>query len=162
MLLLVAGSALSQEDCNLQYDGNGDGAVNVEDVLGVLSEFGEVCEPTGFVTCGDNISFDGYSYSTVLIGDQCWFAENLRTEHFTNGDTLTQVSNNGEWYSPTQSASAAYEFDESNVEVYGRLYNGYAVEDDRGLCPSAWHVPTDEDYMLLEIELGMSESAAND
>ena len=44
LALLLAGSALAQEDCNLQYDGNGDGAVNVEDVLGVLSEFGEVCD----------------------------------------------------------------------------------------------------------------------
>ena len=43
---------------------------------------------------------------------------------------------------------------------YGRLYNGYAVADDRGLCPNGWHVPTDLDWQLLEIELGMSQEEA--
>ena len=41
------------------------------------------------------------------------------------------------------------------------LYNWYAVDDARGLCPSGWHVPTDEEWMVLEMELGMSESEAN-
>ena len=48
-----------------------------------------------------------------------------------------------------------------SLAVYGRLYNGYAAIDERGLCPSGWHVPTDEDWMLLELELGMSASDAN-
>ena len=33
-------------------------------------------------------SFDGYSYSVVEIGDQCWFAENLRTTVYGNGDAI--------------------------------------------------------------------------
>ena len=37
---------------------------------------------------------------------------------------------------------------------YGRLYNWYAVDDARGLCPSGWHVPTDGEFMTLEMELG--------
>ena len=41
------------------------------------------------------------------------------------------------------------------------LYNWYAVDDARGLCPSGWHVPTDGEFMTLEMELGMSESEAN-
>ena len=49
----------------------------------------------------------------------------------------------------------------SNLADYGRLYNWYAVEDARGLCPSGWHVPTDGEFMTLEMELGMSESQAN-
>ena len=44
---------------------------------------------------------------------------------------------------------------------YGRLYNWYAVDDARSLCPSGWHVPTDGEYMILEMALGMSESEAN-
>ena len=49
----------------------------------------------------------------------------------------------------------------SNLADYGRLYNWYAVDDARGLCPSGWHVPTDGEFMTLEMELGMSESEAN-
>jgi len=29
------------------------------------------------------------------------------------------------------------------------LYNGFAVEDARGLCPTGWHVSTDEDWLDL-------------
>ena len=49
----------------------------------------------------------------------------------------------------------------TNLADYGRLYNWYAVDDARGLCPSGWHVPTDGEFMTLEMELGMSESDAN-
>ena len=34
------------------------------------------------------VTFDGYTYDLVAIGDQCWFAENLRTEHYANGDAI--------------------------------------------------------------------------
>ena len=30
---------------------------------------------------------------------------------------------------------------------------GTAVDDARGLCPSGWHVPTDGEFMTLEMEL---------
>ena len=58
-------------------------------------------------------------------------------------------------------AQAIYNNDVSNLADYGRLYNWYAVDDARGLCPSGWHVPTDGEFMTLEMELGMSESEAN-
>jgi uncharacterized protein (TIGR02145 family) len=50
---------------------------------------------------------------------------------------------------------------DSNLETYGRLYNWHAVDDARGLCPSGWHVPTDGEWMTMEMALGMSESEAN-
>ncbi len=37
-----------------------------------------------------------------------------------------------------------------SLAEYGRLYNWYAVDDARGLCPSGWHVPTDEEWTDLE------------
>ena len=58
-------------------------------------------------------------------------------------------------------AQAIYNNDASNLADYGRLYNWYAVDDARGLCLSGWHVPTDGEFMTLEMELGMSESEAN-
>ena len=48
-----------------------------------------------------------------------------------------------------------------SLNEYGRLYNWYAVDDERGLCPSGWHVPTDGEWMTMEMALGMSESEAN-
>ena len=38
---------------------------------------------------------------------------------------------------------------EEYVAIYGRLYNGYAISDDRGVCPEDWHVPNEDDWNLL-------------
>ena len=117
----------------------------------------------GPAECGgaSTVTFDGYTYELVAIGDQCWFAENLRTEHYANGDAIPGELSNSEWSNTTEGAQAVYNNDASNLAIYGRLYNWYAVDDSRGLCPTGWHVPTDGEYMTLEMALGMSESEAN-
>ena len=116
--------------------------------------------------CGgvSTVMYDGYTYDLVAIGEQCWFAENLRNEHYANGDAIPGELSNSEWQIADDTnlgAQAIYNNDVSNLADYGRLYNWYAVDDGRGLCPSVWHVPTDGEFMTLEMELGMSESEAN-
>ena len=37
----------------------------------------------------------------------------------------------------------------------GYLYNGYSVIDSRGLCPTGWRVPSDNDWQELELFIGM-------
>jgi uncharacterized protein (TIGR02145 family) len=54
----------------------------------------------------------------------------------------------------TSGAQAVYGEKESNLLQYGRLYNGYAVDDPRGLCPSGWHVPSDAEWTALTDALG--------
>ena len=112
--------------------------------------------------CGDPVSYQGYNYATVLIGDQCWFAENLRSENYENGDAIPSDLTTSDWSSTTSGATAVYDESATNLETYGRLYNWYAVDDARGLCPSGWHVPTDGEWMTMEMALGMSEAEAND
>ena len=46
-----------------------------------------------------------------------------------------------------------------SLNEYGRLYNWYAVDDARGLCPSGWHVPTDGEWTVMTDHLG-GESVA--
>ena len=41
-----------------------------------------------------------------------------------------------------------------SLAEYGRLYNWHSVDDARGLCPSGWHVPTDDEWTALETYLG--------
>ena len=145
-------------------DLNTDGIVGIADLLQLLSMFGTPCDEveTSEFSCGDPMHYHGYDYATVQIGDQCWFAENLRTEHYANGDEIPGELSNSEWGNTTEGAQAVYNNDASNLSDYGRLYNWYAVDDARGLCPTGWHVPTDGEFMTLEMELGMSESQAND
>ena len=110
-------------------------------------------------SCGCPWTYQGHDYATVQIGEQCWFAENLRSENYKNGDAIPAGLGNSGWDSINSGASAVYEESASNLETYGRLYNWYAVDDARGLCPSGWHVPTDGEWTVLTDHLG-GESVA--
>ena len=126
-----------------------------------------VCD---FLECGDPKTYQGYHYATVLIGDQCWFAENLRSETYQNGDSIDAPEILADWSNTTEGAitiygraswpcghySTQYDLCDEDValEVYGRLYNNHAVEDPRNLCPSGWHVPLDEEWSALMAGLG--------
>jgi uncharacterized protein (TIGR02145 family) len=105
------------------------------------------------------LTFDGYTYDLVAIGSQCWFAENLRTEHYMNGDPIPGNLAIAEWTSTTSGAQAISDNNPTNLETYGRLYNGFAVDDVRGLCPTGWHVPTDAEWTVLADHLGGSSVA---
>ncbi len=136
--------------------------------VGQDTTFTYTCAPF-FGACGDPVGYQGYDYATVLIGDQCWFAENLRSENYENGDAIPSNLSDSEWSSTTSGAVAVYGEDAGcdnyspdidacdpaqSLEEYGRLYNWYAVDDARGLCPSGWHVPTDGEWTLMTDELG--------
>ena len=153
----------SPADC--PSDLNGNGSIGIEDLLILLSEFATFCPvPEPVVgACGDlsTVTFDGYSYPLVAIGSQCWFKENLRTAHYRNGDPIPGELSDAAWTSTTAGAQAVYNEDPANLEVYGRLYNWFAVDDARDLCPTGWHVPTDGEWMELEMELGMTAEQAN-
>ena len=120
------------------------------------------CEIPGLFTlsfsCSNSVSFDGYDYATVEIGDQCWFQENLRSEHYLNGDLIPGNQDGSDWSTTAIGLQTYYDNDASNLAAYGRLYNWYAVDDARGLCPSGWHVPTDDEWTTLELHLGMDPS----
>lgn len=101
---------------------------------------------------------DGNVYTTVVIGDQEWMAENLKVTHYRNGDAIPNVTDNTEWANLNTGAYCYYDNDENNGDTYGALYNFYAVEDSRYIAPVGWHVPTDEEWKQLEMYLGMSQS----
>ena len=104
---------------------------------------------------------DGNTYKTVQIGEQVWMAENLKVTHYHNGDAIPTGHSDSDWSNLSTGAYAVYKDDLSNADIYGNLYNWYALDDDRGVCPEGFHVPSDEEFMELEMELGMSEEEAN-
>jgi uncharacterized protein (TIGR02145 family) len=128
----------------------------------------------GFAQCGgaSTVTFDGHTYALVGIGTQCWFAENLHSDNYRNGDAIPGDLNNSQWTSTGSGAQTVYgegtstvwvgsDDEVANLATYGRLYNWYAVNDSRGLCPSGFHVPNDGEWMTLEMALGMTSSQAN-
>jgi uncharacterized protein (TIGR02145 family) len=98
--------------------------------------------------------FDGNSYSTVTIGSQEWMSENLKTTHFQNGNSITNITDNTEWFNLTSSAWCHYDNNISYENVYGKLYNWYTVNDNRNICPTNWHIPTEQEWNTLSVYLG--------
>ena len=103
-----------------------------------------------------SISSFGFSQS-VTIGTQTWTTKNLDVSTFRNGDAIPEAKTDEEWQAAgdnNQPAWCYYENDVVNGTKYGKLYNWYAVKDARGLAPSGWHVPTDEEWTVLFTFLG--------
>lgn len=105
--------------------------------------------------------YDGNTYNTVKIGDQCWMKENLRTTHYADGTMI--LSGSG------VSTTVAYYYTPSGTSAYGYLYNWSAVmhgvpssssnpSNVRGICPIGWHVPSDAEWSQLTQFVG-SQSA---
>ena len=101
---------------------------------------------------------DGNKYNLIQIGDQVWTAENLKVTHYRNGDPVPYVSSRSQWKNITSGVYCAYDNDENNADIYGYLYNWYALNDSRNIAPEGWHVPTDAEWKTMEMALGMSQS----
>jgi len=105
------------------------------------------------------VDIEGNEYSTVIIGNQIWMRENLRTSTFRNGDTILHVDDNGTWSKLKTGAWCHLYNQNTQCDIYGKLYNYYAVEDSRGLCPLGWRIPTENDFNILTQYLGGEQIA---
>jgi uncharacterized protein (TIGR02145 family) len=94
---------------------------------------------------------------SVVIGTQTWTSENLNVSTFRNGDPIPEVRSTEEWKKAGENKQPAwcyYNNDPKNGEKYGKLYNWYAVSDPRGIAPNGWHVPSEDEWLILEKHLG--------
>lgn len=98
--------------------------------------------------------FDGNLYNAVPIGTQVWLKENLKVTHYKNGEVIPNVPSNTTWLSLTTGACCNYQNNASYAPTYGILYNWFAVNDSRGICPTGWHVATDAEWTTLTDLLG--------
>lgn len=102
---------------------------------------------------GNVMDIDGNNYKTVVIGNQTWMAENLKTSRFCNGATIPNVSSSSDWISAinTQSGASCWFNNDSvaNHCPHGKLYNWHIVSDIRKVCPVGWHVPSSNEWIDL-------------
>jgi uncharacterized protein (TIGR02145 family) len=102
---------------------------------------------------------DGNSYNTVQIGYISWTGKNLGVEHYRNGDAIPEVKDAEKWATLTTGAWCYNDNKQENGNIYGKLYNWYAVNDPRGLAPKGWHVATDTEWSTLGDLLGGVDNA---
>lgn len=108
---------------------------------------------------GTVTDIDGQVYQTIAIGTQTWMAENLNVAHYRNGDEIVNANTNALW-NVVGPAYCEYPYAAPNWSTfYGKLYNGYAVLDARGLCPGGWHVPANDEWTALYQDLGGDATA---
>jgi uncharacterized protein (TIGR02145 family) len=97
---------------------------------------------------------DGNVYNTVTIGTQVWMKENLKTTKFNDFSPIQNVSDSMVWPTLTSSACCDFENNPNNSSTYGKLYNWYAVNDPKNICPTGWHIPSDSEWSVLTNYLG--------
>lgn len=141
-------------------DANGDFSINVSDAVYIIN-FVFVGGSAPVINCCTGCpptvrDIDGNVYQTVLIGEQCWMKENLRVAHYQNGDPISNITDETAWANVAAGTGAYcdYDNDDGNAEIYGRLYNWWAVTDPRNVAPEGWFPATGSDYFTLADYLG--------
>ena len=110
---------------------------------------------TDTFTCPSTVDDpDGYTYPTVLIGSQCWLAEDLRYDGDPSGAGCTGVG----WVNNTDVGWCGYYTggpfaNEGLLYQWSAAMNGSTTPGAQGLCPTGWHIPTDAEYCTLEQQI---------
>ncbi|MBP5651011.1 MAG: hypothetical protein J6X01_08060 [Bacteroidales bacterium] len=116
------------------------------------------------IHCGTLIDVDHNEYTTVVIGEQCWMRENLRTTHYADGESIAQGAVN--------TAATAYYYNPfaegAETRMFGLLYNLRAVRRAshdsyseanpsgmQGICPDGWHLPSLAEFNQMLHFLGL-------
>lgn len=136
-------SCVAWNDCPSDLDG--DGVIGVSDLMHLLADFGTDCPiEANEWTCGDPVLYHGYNYETVLIGEQCWFAENCRYMETVSPPSLGFEDDSlaHAYVYGYDGASVDEAMTMENYALHGVLYNQLAAES-WDICPTGWHVPFD-------------------
>jgi uncharacterized protein (TIGR02145 family) len=103
---------------------------------------------------------DAKDYPSVQIAGLRWMQENLSVTHYRNGDPIPDgTADAAAWSALERGAYAHPDSNTSSPALWGKLYNGYAVQDQRGLCPTGWRLPTHDEWSALTQELGGEKEA---
>lgn len=100
------------------------------------------------------IDANNNNYPIVQFGESSfvWTAKDLKTTKYLNGEDIPNVKTKLTWATLSEGAVCSYNDSISSLN----LYNWYAVTDARGLCPTGWHVPTENEWSELESKIGIS------
>lgn len=113
----------------------------------------------GQKTTGKVKDIDGNIYKTVIIGDQEWMGENLKTTKYNDGASIVNEPDMTKWVHITTDAFSWVNNDEKTKETFGVFYNWFSVNTGK-LCPTGWRVPSDTDWKKLTDYLGGAETAS--
>ena len=115
--------------------------------------------------------YDGNIYQTIKIGNQIWMAENMKTTHYADGTPLIYgTDSNNVCYDYDTKYWFVYDDTIINKDTYGLLYTwaaatknaGYSDSNPsgiQGVCPTGWHLPSNNEWQQLIAEVGEEDAA---
>ncbi|MDO9553725.1 fibrobacter succinogenes major paralogous domain-containing protein [Rhodonellum sp.] len=109
------------------------------------------------LTYGEISDGDGNLYKTIQIGNVFWMVENLKTTKFCNGDLISNINDSQKWSENVVLNNPAWVYYNNNPDLnkpHGKLYNWFAFNDSRNICPCGWKIPSIEDWNLMINNLG--------
>jgi uncharacterized protein (TIGR02145 family) len=161
-------------DKTIQFDlfEAGDLAYNVSTDI-VLPDNTVVVNPE--LEFNEVVDVEGNIYKTIIIGNQEWMAENLRTTTYADGSPIINAQEREEWLLPdgsyknnfaatlvresvsdenwrklSEGAYCNYDNLEENALIYGRLYNWFAANNQKKISPKGWVLPSLYDWIELD------------
>jgi uncharacterized protein (TIGR02145 family) len=134
--------------------------MNLADTLKYPSSEGSV---ETLFSCGDVVyDIEGHFYNTVQIGTQCWMKENMKSSKYSDGSSISKIMDHSDWTEVFvhERGYSHWAFDSTYAPDFGLLYNWAAATNGavntsypnhiQGICPGGWHVPKDNEWLLLE------------
>lgn len=153
----------SGKQCMLNYSGNGNREPLLKAALlreGFMQESGILDAPvnnetytfqfaTNIPSPGTpTVTYEGQVYNTIQILNQCWLKENLNIG--TRINSIQNQTNN------STIEKYCYNNMPDSCNKYGGLYQWdemmqyTTTQGVQGICPPDWHLPTDEEWKVLE------------
>ena len=86
-----------------------------------------------------------FELENVIIGNQVWKKENLKVSVFNNGDAIKEAKSPKQWEVFNASKTPCF----MRLPNGEHLYNGYVLDDVRGICPEGYRVPSNKDFLTL-------------
>jgi len=127
------------------------GSINIFGKNGIQTKLLSEIDTVKIVDLPVETDIDGNKYRTAVVNGNTWMIDNLRTTRYRNGDLIPNLVDSTAWATTTQGAQCTNQYTSNNdsIQMYGRLYNSYAVSDLRNLAPTGWHIATLEEWMTL-------------
>ncbi len=92
---------------------------------------------------------DGNTYDTLVFGTQVWLTENLKTTKYNDGTPIPLAEENESWASSGRGTYCWYQNNPGYKDAYGAIYNWYAAQLSKDICPVGYHVPTKAEWETL-------------
>jgi uncharacterized protein (TIGR02145 family) len=108
------------------------------------------------------VDIDGNKYPLIKISKYLISSENLNVSKFKNGDLIPEVKTMEEWRKYGKLKKPAWCYHEKNGKnklKFGKIYNGFAVNDPRGLCPDGFHIPSYKEWKEIILSQGGYDKA---